>query len=117
MVVVDGRFLGKPRTPEEAHEMLAKLSGRSHQVVTGLCLLDAASGRSRSRAVVTRVKFRDLSRDEIERYVASGDPLDKAGGYGIQGEAGAFVAEIEGSFTNVVGLPVDEVLEMLGEAP
>jgi septum formation protein len=114
-VWLDGKMLGKPGSPAEAVETLGRLSGREHVVLTGVCLIDAATGETVTRVVSSRVRFRELSREEIEAYVATGEPLDKAGAYGIQGAASAFVAELEGSYENVVGLPVEEVREMLEE--
>jgi septum formation protein len=116
VVVLGGEMLGKPRSSEEARETLLRLSGREHVVLTGVCLIDAGSGGASTRVVESRVRFRDLSLEEIEEYVDSGEPLDKAGSYGIQGAASAFVAELSGSFENVVGLPVAEVRSMLSEA-
>ncbi|MHC4859543.1 MAG: Maf family protein [Planctomycetota bacterium] len=114
-VVLDGTLLGKPRSREEAREMLRRLSAREHRVMTGVCLVDAAVGQSRTRVVTSRVRFRELSEAEIEEYVETGEPLDKAGAYGIQGAAGAFVVGLVGPLDNVVGLPVEEVREMLLE--
>ena len=114
IVVLDGEILGKPRDRADAAAMLARLSGRTHEVLTGFAL--AAGGNVRTSAVVrTEVDFRVLGAHEIEAYVASGEPLDKAGAYGIQGGAAAFVPAIRGSYTNVVGLPLVEVLGALFE--
>ena len=111
VVVIDNERLGKPRDEEAARQMLRKLSGREHEVVTGFC---ASRGDARRRgAVVTKVWFRSISSTEIERYVQSGEPFDKAGAYAIQGRAGAFIARVEGSYTNIVGLPLAEVIEAL----
>jgi len=107
VVVAAGRILGKPRDRRDAARMLRLLSGRSHRVLTGLCLLDGR--RARSQLVETRVWFRRLSRAEIDQYVAGGEPLDKAGAYAIQGLACKFVERIEGCYFNVVGLPVSRV--------
>jgi MAF protein len=121
VVVADGRILGKPADPDGARAMLRELRGREHRVVTGVCLLDLESGRSFSEAVETRVWMRDYSEAEIERYVDSGAPLDKAGAYGIQDESFHPVGRIEGCYLNVVGLPlcgVADGLRALGhEAP
>jgi septum formation protein len=111
VVVVDNDRLGKPADEKAARQMLRKLSGRAHEVVTGFCA-SRASARRRG-AVVTKVWFRSISDAEIERYVQSGEPFDKAGAYAIQGRAGAFVARVEGSYTNIVGLPLAEVIEAL----
>lgn len=109
-VVVDGEILGKPASPEEAHQMLTRLSNREHTVMSGVAL----DGTERvSLRVDTRVRFRNLSEEELRWYVASGEPLDKAGAYGIQGLAGMFVLSIDGSYSNVVGLPLAETIGML----
>ena len=115
LVSLDGKGLGKPSDEADAFRMLRALSGREHEVFTGVCLLDAASGREVSASVRTGVRFRVLGDDEIRRYIATGEPMDKAGAYGIQGGAGAFVEALDGSFENVMGFPVDVVAEMLKE--
>ncbi|MDR3599994.1 MAG: Maf family protein [Desulfosporosinus sp.] len=112
MVVLDARVLGKPTTPVEAEEMLQSLSGRTHIVLTGVALISGA-GRLEANVVKTVVRFRQLLTDEIKAYVVSGEPMDKAGAYGIQGEAGKFVASFAGSLTNVIGLPMEYLLEHL----
>ncbi|MBK7972406.1 MAG: septum formation inhibitor Maf [Deltaproteobacteria bacterium] len=114
IVVLDGEVLGKPRDAADAVAMLTRLSARPHQVLTGFALAEGGNVRC-SDVVRTEVDFRAVSAREIEAYVATGEPLDKAGGYGIQGRAAAFVATIRGSYTNVVGLPLVEVLEALLE--
>ncbi len=106
IVVVDHRILGKPSDPREAHAMLRLLSGRPHEVYTGFALVDRPSGRTVSDYERTRVYFRDLSDEEIARYVATESPMDKAGAYGIQDLSAVFVTRIEGCFYNVVGLPL-----------
>lgn len=108
IVVLDGRVLGKPSGPEEARKMLTQLSGRSHQVLTGVCLL--LGEKKRVFFSETIVTFHKISKDLLEAYIATGESLDKAGAYGIQGAALSFVSSIQGSYSNVVGLPVDEVL-------
>jgi septum formation protein len=100
--------LGKPRDTAAACVSLASLAGRTHRVITGFAV--RYRGQQRCDAVITKVHFRDLSRADIERYVATGESLDKAGAYGIQGQGGALVDWLEGSYTNVVGLPLAEVL-------
>jgi septum formation protein len=110
-VVLDGAVLGKPRDASDAASMLAQLSGRSHLVLTGVCLVDP-SGQSTSAVATTTVEFRAVSADEIQRYVASGEPMDKAGAYAIQGGAAPFVVRIEGDYDTVVGLPVRLVQAM-----
>lgn len=107
IVVIDGVLLGKPADPADAVRMLEILSGRTHTVFTGFSLLDRPSDRSTTGIERTDVTFRELPRREIEEYVASGSPLDKAGAYGIQDDYGAvFVTRIEGCFYNVVGFPL-----------
>jgi septum formation protein len=111
-VVVDDTILGKPGDADEAAHMLRRLAGRWHHVLTGVCLV-----RGDAHAVEvadTRVEFLSMSDAEIAWYVASGEPMDKAGAYGIQGRASRFVGRIEGSYSNVVGLPVALVHQMLG---
>jgi septum formation protein len=115
VVCLGDRILGKPRDASEAREILRSLAGTSHTVWTGICLLRETDGIEVADVVGTRVRFRKLSDREIEDYIAGGEPFDKAGGYGIQGGAGEFVTEIEGSRTNVIGLPTERLLELLAE--
>ena len=110
-VVVDGVVLGKPADAPAAAAMLRQLSGRAHRVLTAVALY--ADGREDWRLSDTQVWFRDLDDGLIGRYVASGEPLDKAGGYGIQGLGGALVTRLEGSYTGVVGLPLAETIDLL----
>ncbi|MBC2721340.1 nucleoside triphosphate pyrophosphatase [Desulfosporosinus sp.] len=112
MVVLDACILGKPASAAEAEEILQRLSGRTHSVLTGVAMI-SGSGKHVADVVETIVHFRPLTEDEIKAYVASGEPMDKAGAYGIQGEAKKFVTSIEGSLTNVVGLPMEYVSEQL----
>jgi septum formation protein len=112
-VVIGGRMLGKPRDPADAIRMLETLSGRRHDVITGICLKTAA--RVIEDCSATSVWFAALSRPEIEEYVAGGEPMDKAGAYGIQGLACRFVERIEGCYFNVMGLPVALVYRRLRE--
>lgn len=107
------RILGKPGSAEEARAMLRNLSGRTHAVHTGVALAGAAWSRPAVEVVTTEVRFRPLSPAEIDAYVATGEPYDKAGGYGIQGGAAAFVEHIRGDYYNVVGLPLARVRELL----
>jgi len=113
LVSVDGRALGKPRDEAEARAMLEALSGREHEVFTGVCLIDCRTGRESLHVERTGVRFRALTGEEIDAYVATGDPMDKAGAYGIQSGAGAFVEALDGSYENVMGLPVNSVGLML----
>lgn len=113
VVVCKGRILGKPVDKRDAADMLALLSGIEHEVITGLCVLDTATGRRETGHEVTRVWFRELEADEIEAYISTGEPMDKAGAYAIQGLAAIFVAGIEGCYYNVVGLPLSRLYLML----
>lgn len=110
-VVVDGRVLGKPADDADARAMLRRLSGREHQVLSAVALCHG--DRVEARLSVTRVWFRMADDALIERYVASGEPRDKAGAYGIQGLGGALVTRIDGSYTGVVGLPLAETVDLL----
>lgn len=114
-LVFCGEVLGKPATPDHAKEMLIRLSGNWHSVYTGLTLMDTASRRTLRRADMTRVHFVSLTESEIDEYIATGEPLDKAGAYGIQGCGGMFIDRIEGSYSNVVGLPMAMLRSMLAE--
>ncbi|OIN10261.1 Maf family protein [Oceanisphaera psychrotolerans] len=111
IVVVDGEVLEKPRDQADGESMLRRLSGRSHQVMTAMAL--AWQGQTEGVLVTTEVSFRALSDGDIDRYWASGEPTDKAGGYGIQGLGGRFVARINGSYSAVVGLPLVETEALL----
>ena len=112
VVVLYGRVMGKPADEAEARVMLTDLAGRVHEVLTGFCLLRGEEIISRE-VVRTKVEFRGLGSAEIEAYTATGSPLDKAGAYGIQDLGGGLVRAIEGSYTNVVGLPLAQVIEAL----
>jgi len=112
-VVLGKQVLEKPKGPKDAARMLAALSGKAHQVLTGVSLLPIHRAMPLLFAESTKVVFRRLSPAEIKAYVATGEPLDKAGGYGIQGGAAAFVRRIEGDYSNVVGLPLARVVEAL----
>ena len=116
VVVLRGRIMEKPRSEAGAHEMLRSLSGQVHQVITGLCVRGPDWGgaeRVRAEAVSTDVEFRVLADEEIEAYIRSGEPMDKAGAYAIQGRGAYMIRRIHGSYTNVVGLPMTELVEML----
>jgi septum formation protein len=115
VVVCDDVILGKPANAADAVEMLTSLSGRYHRVISGYAIHDRESGRTLSAAVTTRVFFKDLTTREIEGYIATGEPFDKAGAYAIQGIGSFMVPRIEGSYTNVVGLPLCEVIAALEE--
>ena len=113
LVSLDGELLGKPTDDANAFEMLTHLNGTCHEVVTGVALVDARTGREIVWAESTQVYFRELRNDEIAAYIASGEASDKAGAYGIQGWAAAFVRRIEGCYFNVVGLPLASFVEHL----
>ena len=112
-MVKDGQILGKPQDYNEACNMLSLLSGSEHVVLTGMCLLNRASDFEIVDYDATTVFFRELSSQEIARYVNSGEPFDKAGGYGIQGRGALLVSGIEGCYYNVVGLPLAKLQTML----
>jgi septum formation protein len=114
IVCVDGEMLGKPESPEDAMRMLGRLSGRAHEVYT--CVALAWGGRIADRLDVSRVWFRQLTPDMIEAYVASGEPMDKAGSYGLQGPAAVMIERLEGDFFAVMGLPLRLVADLLAEA-
>lgn len=111
--LIDGEILEKPRDQHHAHEILRRLSGRSHEVITAVAL--CAQHRQAQRLSITRVTFRKLSDAEITAYWETGEPRDKAGGYGIQGLGAVFVKEIQGSYSCVVGLPIEATCELLQE--
>ena len=112
LVVLDGQALGKPADEQDACRMLRLLSGRTHEVMTGLALYVPGQGML-TDTVVTRVRFADLSDEEIASYVASGEPMDKAGAYGIQGTGARFIQGIEGDYYSVMGLPVRRLYERM----
>ena len=113
IVVCDSTVLGKPHSQEEAVAMLTMLSGRAHQVMTGITVL--RDGEARTHTEITDIHFRPLSEGEIRAYVATGEPMDKAGSYGIQGGAALFCTGLEGDYYNVVGLPVCRLGQILRE--
>ncbi len=112
-VTLDGLILGIPASREEAVKMLATLSGRTHVVVTSFCLYRSQTEECLAQSVESFVLFKDLTKEEIEGYVLSGEPFDKAGGYAVQGLGAFMVREVHGSFTTVVGLPLCEVIEAM----
>ena len=116
IVVLDGLVLGKPADPEDAVRLLQRLVGRTHTVVTAVAVVDSVSLEVRDLAVESQVTMRDASEEEIRRYVATGEPLDKAGAYAIQGEGRRFVSGLLGSESNVIGLPIEETLQLLTDA-
>jgi septum formation protein len=113
MVFIDDTMLGKPGSRSEARKMLRRLSGKSHQVLTGYCICCQTADRLFSETVITEVFIKELTDPQIDWYISSGEPFDKAGAYGIQGIGSFLVKHIQGSYTNVVGLPVCEVLDFL----
>lgn len=112
-VLADNRVFGKPENMADAVRMLSELSGRTHRVITGVALVDAKTGFEQTWAETTLVTFRSLSEDEVSAYVETGEPMGKAGAYGIQGRAAAFVERIEGCYFNVVGLPLAKLVQKL----
>lgn len=112
-VVLEGRLLGKPAGPEQARAMLRALRGRTHEVVTGVALVEGGPGRSATAAVTSRVTMARYAEADIEAYVQTGEPFDKAGGYAVQGLGGRLVARVEGCYSNVVGLPVETTRRLL----
>lgn len=116
VVALDGVIFGKPADKADAARMLTALSGQTHEVVTGVVLIDCQNGTTWQEAVKTRVTFHRMTNEEIEAYIASGEPMDKAGAYAIQGRGAVFVKQIEGCYANVVGLPVSTVYKILQKA-
>jgi septum formation protein len=112
-VLLGSRVLGKPASTEDARWMLRELSGRTHEVLTGLSLISTPDRREASHVEITKVTFAELSETGIENYLASGEPFDKAGAYGIQGIGGRYVTRIEGCYFNVMGLPLSWLWQML----
>lgn len=113
VVAIDGEILGKPEDPRDAARMLARLAGRTHEVWTGVAVARAGGGRPRVAAVRTRVTMKPLAAAEIRRYVAGGEPLDKAGAYALQGRGRRLVERVDGDRTNVVGLPLKALARLL----
>ena len=113
VVVVDGEILGKPRDPEDASSMLRKLSGKEHHVYTAFSIVRPKNEILHSEIVDTSVRVKPLAASEIEGYIKTGEPMDKAGAYGMQGIGSFMVGGFEGSYSNVVGLPVEELLAAL----
>jgi len=115
VVVLDGDLLGKPTDQDHAFDMLQRLSGREHKVITGFCIFDLMKNKEGLQAVVSTVRFKRVTRPEIEKYLGTGESLDKAGAYAVQGIGAYMIDSIEGSYTNVVGLPLCQMMEMLEE--
>ncbi len=115
VVVLDGKILGKPHSKEEAFEMISKLSGKVHEVITSIAMIDLEQKKTLINSCTTKVFFRKIEKEEIEKYIATDEPYDKAGAYAAQGLAAIFIEKIEGCFNNVVGISVYEVARMLKE--
>lgn len=113
MVCMDNKILGKPSDKKDAENMLKMLSGKEHQVYTGVCVYRLPDGASTTKAEITNVKFKNLTVDKIKAYVATNEPMDKAGAYGIQGIGSMLVEKIDGDYFNVVGLPVSMLADIL----
>ena len=112
-MVFNNEVQGKPHTAEKAKEVLQAMSGQTHEIITGYTVIDTGTNQHKSEAVTTKVHFRELTEQEIDEYIATGEPLDKAGAYAIQSRGGMFVDWVEGSYSNVVGLPISQLVQML----
>lgn len=115
VVVIDDIILGKPVDEEDAYQMLKLLNGRTHQVITGIAVIDAKTNEYRTNHVVTSVEYNNMTEEEIRSYIKSKEPFGKAGGYGIQGLGALFVSHVEGDYFNIVGLPINALNKMLLE--
>lgn len=113
IVTINNKVLGKPKDKEDAFDMLSELSGKVHKVYSGIAIINTKTNKILQDFVCTEVVFSSLSDDEIREYIESGEPLDKAGAYGIQGKGGVFVEKINGCYYNVVGLPLNKIKNML----
>lgn len=113
LVVLDKEVIGKPKSAKNAKEILRKLSGKTHTVITGFTVLDSKTKKEISKTVATKVKFKKLTEKEISDYIKTGEPMDKAGAYGIQDKAGVFVESISGDYFNIVGLPISAISSVL----
>lgn len=113
IVTLDGKILGKPSDTDNAKEMLRMLSARTHEVYTGYCIMRISDGKTVCNSVCTQVKFKELTDDTIDSYIATGEPMDKAGAYGIQGRGSVLADSISGDYFNVVGLPVSALSDTL----
>ena len=113
IVVMNKRIFGKPRDSQECRHMLLHLSGENHRVITGFCIVDPGGKTVHTEAVITKVRIKEISEIEIDAYIKTGEPFGKAGGYAIQGIASFMITHINGSYTNVVGLPICEVVSAL----
>jgi septum formation protein len=113
IVTLDGEILGKPSDRASAYKMLSSLSGRAHEVYTGYCIMRIADGKTVCNSVKTQVWFKELSEEKINSYIDSGEPMDKAGAYGIQGKGSLLISKIDGDYFNVVGLPISALSDTL----
>lgn len=113
IVVLDNQILGKPKTKEDAREMLKKLSGNTHSVFTGFTIIDTVNKRTITNHVETKIRFKNLSEEEISAYIETEEPMDKAGAYGVQDRGALFVEYIEGDYASVMGLPILKIFEIL----
>lgn len=114
-VTFDGKFLGKPKSEEEAKMMLEQLSGKTHEIITGVAIIDTSTGTKINEALISKTTLRPITPDEIDGYIKTKEPLDKAGAYGIQERGAAFVSRIDGDFYTVMGLPLFFVAQKLKE--
>lgn len=115
IVVLNSQILGKPKTKQDAREMLKKLSGNTHSVFTGFTIIDTVNKRTITNHVETKIRFKNLSEEEIRAYIETGEPMDKAGAYGVQDKGALFVEHIEGDYSSVMGLPIVKIFEILKE--
>lgn len=113
VVTLFGKVLGKPRDEDDARRMLLSLSAREHEVYTGVCVMRGRDGKTTCESVCTKVKFKPLTEDKINAYISTGEPMDKAGAYGIQGKGSMLIEGIEGDYFNVVGLPIARLTDIL----
>ncbi|MDI6784915.1 MAG: Maf family protein [bacterium] len=115
IVVSNRKIVGKPKDKSDARRLLNQLSGRTHQVITGVAVIDARTKRKKVSHCITSVRFRKLTKPEIDAYIATGDPFDKAGAYGIQGKGALFIEKINGDYFNVVGLPLVLLMKLINK--
>ena len=114
-ISLDNEVLGKPHTPENAEKMLKKLSGKTHEIITGLTIINTETKEEIRECEITRITFKELTDKEIQKYIATKEPLDKAGAYALQGMAKKFILKLEGSRTNAIGLPLEKLAELLNK--
>lgn len=116
IAVLNNEIFGKPHTPEKAKEILQKISGQTIDAISGVVVIHVESKKEFQDVEITKVKFKEMSEQEIDDYIATGDPLDKAGSFGIQGQAAAFIERIEGDYGNIIGLPLFKLNALLNQA-